>query len=175
MTILNAANLPVLTTERLTLRPLAIDDRQEIFLLRSDPAINKFLDREPSRSPEDAVAFISKVKENVEAGNTCYWAITLVNTKPIIGTICLFNFSDQNNSCEIGYELMTACQGKGIMKEAVRAVVDYVFQILPFKTILAGTHSGNHRSAQLLQNLNFVRSGEADKENPNLIVFLLRK
>jgi ribosomal-protein-alanine N-acetyltransferase len=37
-----------------------------------------------------------------------------------VGTICLFGFSDENASCEIGYELLTNFQGQGIMKEGRR-------------------------------------------------------
>ena len=46
---------PILTTERLTLRQLSIDDQQNIFALRSDIEINKYLDRQVSKTIEDAI------------------------------------------------------------------------------------------------------------------------
>ena len=52
------STFPILTTERLTLRQLLESDVQEIFLLRSDKTINKFLDRKPSETLEDALNFI---------------------------------------------------------------------------------------------------------------------
>jgi len=80
------------------------------FALRSDTEINKYLDREPSRTIEDAISFINKVNDNIKKNNSLYWVITLTKTKTFVGTICLFDFS--NNSCEIGYELMIKFQGE---------------------------------------------------------------
>ena len=170
---MNSSTFPILTTERLTLRQLSIDDKQEVFDLRSDPEINKFLDRQLCKTTEDAKNFINKVNDNIEKSNTYYWAITLTDTKTLVGTICLFAFSSENNSCEIGYELMTKFQGQGIMKEAARVVIDYVFQTLKFKKILAFTHYENQSSTNLLLKLNFLKSIETDKENPILTIFTL--
>lgn len=173
MTDMNSATFPILTTERLTLRQLSIDDQQDILALRSDPNINKFLNRQLCKTNEDAINFINKVNDNIEKSDTYYWAITLTDTKTLLGTICLFGFSSENNSCEIGYELMTKFQGQGIMKEAAQVVIDYVFQALKFKKILAFTHYDNENSTNLLLKLNFVKSIETDKENPNLNIFTL--
>lgn len=169
----NFTPFPILITERLTLRQLSIDDQQDIFALRSDPKINKFLGRPLCKTNEEAINFINKVNDNIEKGNSYYWAITLTDTKTLVGTICLFDFSGKNNSCEIGYELMTEFQGQGIMKEAAQAVIDYVFQTLKFKKILAFTHYDNQNSTNLLLKFNFVKSLETDKENPDLNVFTL--
>ena len=173
MTNMNSATFPILTTERLTLRQLSIDDKQEVFDLRSDPEINKFLDRQLCQTTEDAKNFINKVNDNIEKSNTYYWAITLTDTKKLVGTICLFDFSSKKNSCEIGYELMTKFQGQGIMKEAAQVVIDYVFQTLKFKKILAFTHYENQSSTNLLLRCNFLKSIEPDKENPILTIFTL--
>ncbi len=170
---MNSQTFPILTTERLTLRELSIDDHQDIFALRSDTEINKYLDRQPCKSTEDAINFINKVKENIEKGNSLYWAITLTDLKTIVGTICLYDFSRENDSCEIGYELMTKFQGSGIMKEAAQVVIDYAFQTLKFKNILAFTHRDNQNSTKLLLKFNFVKSLETLKEYPDLDVFTL--
>jgi ribosomal-protein-alanine N-acetyltransferase len=114
----NFTSFPILTTERLTLRQLLIDDQNDIFALRSDTEINQYLNRQPSKTIEDAINFINKVNDNIKLNNSLYWAITLTMTKTFVGTICLFDFSDEKDSCEIGYELMTEFQGQGIMKEA---------------------------------------------------------
>jgi ribosomal-protein-alanine N-acetyltransferase len=169
----NFTTFPILTTERLTLRQLSIDDQQDIFALRSDPKINKFLDRQLCKTNEDAINFINKVNDNIQKNNSIYWAITLAKTKTFVGTICLFDFSNEKSSCEIGFELMTKFQGQGIMKEATQAVIDYVFQTLKIKKILAFTHYNNQNSTNLLLKFNFVKSIEADKENPNLNIFTL--
>lgn len=91
----NFNTFPILTTERLTLRQLSIDDQQNIFALRSDTEINKYLEREPSKTIEDAINFINKVNDNIQKSNSLYWAITLTKTKTFVGTICFFDFSNE--------------------------------------------------------------------------------
>ena len=169
----NFTPFPILTTERLTLRQLSTDDQQNIFALRSDTEINKYLDREPSKTIEDAINFINKVNDNIQKNNSIYWVITLTKTKTFVGTICLFNFSDEKNSCEIGYELMTKFQSQGIMKEAAEEVIAYSFQTLQFQKIVAFTHNENQHSIKLLTKFNFLQSLEINKENPDYNIFTL--
>jgi len=170
---MNSAAFPILTTERLTLRQVSLDDQDDIFALRSDPEINKYLDRQPCRTNEDAITFINRVNDNFNLGESYYWAITLTDTKTLVGSVCLFDFSAEGNSCEMGYELKIEFQGRGLMKEAVQVVIDYAFQTLKVKKILACTHDGNQKSTTLLLKFNFKKSPEADKLNPDLTVFTL--
>ena len=165
---------PILATERLTLRQLVIDDDQEIFALRSDSEINKYLDRQVSNNIEDARNFINKVNENINKNVALYWAITLTNRNRLIGTICLFSFSDENDNCEIGYELLTKFQGQGIMREAAEKVIDYAFNTIKVQKIEAVFHRDNRRSINLLEKLSFRKSNESDKTNPELIYYHLR-
>ena len=165
---------PILTTERLTLRQLVIDDDQEIFTLRSDNEINKYLDRPVSNNIEDARNFINKVNENINKNVALYWAITLTNRNRLVGTICLFSFSDENDNCEIGYELLTKFQGQGIMREAAEKVIDYAFNTIKVQKIKAIFHRDNQRSINLLEKLLFRKSNESDKTNPELIYYHLR-
>jgi len=160
---------PILTTERLTLRQLVINDDQEIFTLRSDSEINKYLDRQVSNTIDDARNFINMVNEN----NSLYWAITLRDKNILIGTICLFGFSDENDKCEIGYELLTNFQGQGIMKEAAKKVIDYAFNTIKVQKIEACLHKDNQASIRLLEKLLFRNSNEPDETNPDLICYHL--
>jgi [ribosomal protein S5]-alanine N-acetyltransferase len=169
----NIRAFPILTSERLTLRQLSTDDKQAIFALRSDTEINKYLNRVPSKTVEDTINFISKINDNIDKSNSIYWVITLTKTKTFVGTICLFGFSNEKNSCEIGYELLTIFQNKGIMKEAIKEVIDYAFQTLQFQKIVAFSHNENQHSTKLLQKFNFLQSPETDKENQDLNIFTL--
>ena len=54
---------PILKTERLTLRQLSVNDDKEIFALRSDKQVNKYIDRAPSNTIEDARKFIHKITD----------------------------------------------------------------------------------------------------------------
>lgn len=161
---------PVLKTERLTLRQLRSTDANEIFALRSNNNVNKYLDRKPSQSIDDASNFIKAINENIQRNDSIYWAITLHNRDKLIGTICLFNFSEDSSKAEIGYELVPDLQGKGIMQEATSNVIHFGFQHVGIKTIEAYTHPENKSSTRLLEKLNFKRESAAPE---NFLVFKL--
>jgi len=167
------STFPTLTTERLTLRQPLESDAQEIFLLRSDTIVNKYLDRQPTETVEEALSFIRKVNENFKNNAGLYWAITQTDNDKLIGTICLFDFSDELKKCEIGYELLPNYQGQGIMNEALKKIIEFTFQTLGLETIDAFTHKENQSSTKLLQKFNFEETTIIDEANPNLIVFRL--
>ncbi|WP_452231369.1 GNAT family N-acetyltransferase [Lacinutrix sp. MEBiC02595] len=165
----NLKTFPILSTERLTLRQLSDSDVQEIFILRSDTLINKYLGRQPSKTLEEASKFIEKIKNN----SLSYWAITQKGNEKLMGTICLFDVSEEQKKCEIGFELLTEYQGKGIMREAGKKIIEYSIQTLGRKTIDAYTHKDNQSSTNLLKALKFKIGDSVDKTNSNLILFRL--
>jgi [ribosomal protein S5]-alanine N-acetyltransferase len=164
---------PILTTERLTLRQLLINDEEGIFTLRSDSEINKYLDRELSNTIEDARNFINMVNENIHKNISLYWAITFSNSNTFVGTICFYGFLDEDDSCEIGYELLTNFQRQGIMKEALEKVIDYAFRTIKVKTIEALIHKDNLSSINLMEKLLFINLNKPDEAMPELIGYHL--
>src|SRR5687767_3682938 len=104
-----------LITKRLVLRPLRENDAPRILELRSNPEVNKFIDRIPTSHLEQAYHFIGMITENIEKKDSYYWAITIEDT--LIGTICLWNFIKEKNKAEIGFELLPEFQRKGLMQE----------------------------------------------------------
>ena len=164
---------PIVKTDRLVLRQLDISDAQEIFILRSDAEINKYLGRKKSTTVEEAMSFITNINESIANNDSLYWAITIDGDSNLVGTACLFSFSEENSQCEIGYELLTQFQGQGIMKEAVEAVIAYAFDVIKVQRIEAFFHKDNLRSVSLLDKLSFRNSDETDAENPDLIGYYL--
>lgn len=173
MLIRTFAPFPVLKTERLTLRQLSVNDEQAIFILRSDAEINKYLDRKRAETHDDARLFIHTVNDYVQKNASLYWAITFKGKSELLGTICLYGFSDERVQCEIGYELLPEFQRQGIMQEAADAVVDYAFNTIGVKRLEAFFHRDNQRSAKLLEKLSFSSSNMPDTENPDLICYYL--
>lgn len=148
-------SFPVLRTARLLLRQLLNTDENEILALRSDDSVNKYLNRRPGKSLDDARAFIHAVNESIAKKESLYWAITLQNTGELAGTICLFNVSADDLTAEIGFELLPSFQGQGIMREAVLSVIDCGLHTGGLHFIEACVHPDNQRSIRLLESLDF--------------------
>ena len=64
-------------------------------------------------------------------------------------------------------------QGKGIMREAAKKIIEYALQTLGLKTIDAYSHKDNQGSTNLLKELKFKSTDRVDETNPNLLLFRL--
>ncbi|MBK9631675.1 MAG: GNAT family N-acetyltransferase [Saprospiraceae bacterium] len=163
----------ILYTDRLCLRPLRDEDAPQIFALRSDANVNQYLDRTPCKTLEDAKVFISGIIERTKDSSLYYWAVCMQDE--CIGAVCLFDFSEEEQSIEIGFELLPKFHGNGYMQEATAKVIYFIFEKLMLKKIHALVHPDNINSIKLLQKLNFIQIDHLE-ENPksNLIRYLLK-
>lgn len=146
---------PNLETNRLYLRRLTPNDAAAIFQLRSDPVSAKLTGRVPATDINDAIAFIDKIENLISNNISIYWAISYKEEDDLIGTICLWNFDTENNSVEIGYELLPQHQHKGIMAEAIKAVIDFAFKKIMAETITAFPSNDNPPSVAVLEKAGF--------------------
>jgi len=157
---------PSMTTARLKLRELSLDDQSSLYQLRNDDRVNQYIKRTPPASLQEIQDWIKKVKESIREKKILYWTITLIDQDQLIGTICLWNFSTDLTAAEIGYELSPPFQGHGYMSEAMSAVIELAFQALHFQELLAYTHYNNSKSIALLDKFQFVRDpNSSDKNN----------
>jgi [ribosomal protein S5]-alanine N-acetyltransferase len=162
--MISFAPFPTLPTERLILRQLAFQDEQEIFFLRSDKRVNKYLVAPIAQNVEEAWEFITKINTGIVNNEWIYWGITLKNDNKLIGTICFWNISIEENKAEIGYVLHPGCQGKGLMQEAIYKVIEYGFEVMKLQSMEAVLHPDNERSIVLLKRNGFVYKGELDND-----------
>jgi len=158
MLALNFTPFPELKTERLLLRKLEKSDANEMFFLRSNENVLRYLGREPTTSIKEAEEFIEKINKNVDENESILWGIALLNdASVIIGTICLWNFKKEHFRGEIGYLLHPGHWRKGIMKEAINAVVEYGFNDLGLHSIEALLSPENIGSSAVLESTGFVK------------------
>lgn len=157
MLVLNFHPFPDLSSERLALRQITLEDAKEIFFLRSDKQVLQFLDRDPITSNDDALQWIKMIDEGVKENQFIAWAISLKEDKTLIGTISFWNVKKEHYRAEIGYALHPAHQGKGLMQEAMTVVLDYGFKTMKLHSIEANVNPHNVPSIRLLERNNFVR------------------
>lgn len=178
---LNFSPFPQLVTDRLILKQLSLNDAEEVFILRSDETVNKYLDRPRATTIEDAKAFIERINLAIDTNRSIFWAISFKEDPKLIGTICLWNFSEEKNKAEIGYELLPKFHGKGIMQEAFLKVVEFGFQNLQLRSIEACTTKQNKSSIKILERNYFIRDHDLENkidraiEGPDLIIYSLSK
>lgn len=165
-----------LETERLLLKETNESYVEDILRIRSNEVINQFVRRNSPKNNYDALQFILTIKERTKNNQTFYWGISLKDQPNLIGTICLWNFSEDRKIAEVGYELLPDYHRKGIMSEALAAVLDFGFNDLHLQEILAITNKFNENSKGLLLKHNFIlEKGRKDEGFPENIIFSLKK
>ena len=173
---INFHPFPTLTTERLTLRQSLDSDADAIFILRSDEEANKFVVRTKPTNRESTPSFIKYINSLTEKNESIFWVICEKADPNLIGTICLWNFSEDKTCAEMGYELSLSSRRKGIMSEALKCVLNFSFHTLKLETIEAFTHKDNVASTRMLAKNNFIHApGRIDKGNSNNVIYFLKK
>ena len=163
-------------TDRLILRTLTEFDSYEVLGIRSHPVINQFLHRDSPRNTFEALDFILNIQRKSANGEIFFLGIALQNKPELIGTICLWNFSGDRKTAELGYELLPEYHGKGIMSEAVTFILNYGFEDLNVSKIEAFTNKNNLNSIQLLQKFNFTLNvNRKDEKYPENLIFELAR
>lgn len=153
---------PNLTTGRLFLRDLRAEDAEEIFRLRSDESVNQFIERQRAVNLADAVEYIQKIQALAENNEVITWAITMIGEAKLIGAILYWHIVEEKHQAELGYELLPEYQGKGLMTEALKKVIEFGFEELKYKTIVAEPNEKNVKSIKLLETLGFGLTGKTN-------------
>ncbi len=167
---------PNLETKRLLLRQLENGDSKAIQFLRSDKTVNKFVKRPRTNTINEATAFINKINIGILENDWLFWSITIKEDPELIGTICIWNFSKDRKTAEIGYDLNPKYHRQGVMNEALSTVLNYGFQTLNLTTIEAFTHRNNESSKKLLIKNNFIHIPDRkDKNNLDNIIYAIHR
>jgi ribosomal-protein-alanine N-acetyltransferase len=152
-------DFPSLETERLLLRPLNNGDVEFVFRHFSDPDVNHYLlDEEPLATWEQAQAIVDFY---TSPGSKSYnrWVIVEKTELRPVGTCGYHLWQKAHRRAEIGYDLERASWKKGIMTEALRAVLPYGFEYMGLNRISALVYPENEASIRLLERLGFQKEG----------------
>jgi RimJ/RimL family protein N-acetyltransferase len=150
--------LPVITTERLVINALTLEDIKPFFAYRTNPKVLQYQGEFP-RSKTNVRELI-ETQNKVDFGTVNQWfqfAIRLLSDNTLIGDIGLHFNSPFISQVEIAYSIMPSFQHKGYASESVQTLIDYCFTTLQMKAITATIDVRNIASRHLLLKLGFMR------------------
>lgn len=156
---LDLSDFPVLTTARLRLRELRMEDAPALFALRTDERVMRHIGRTRPTAVADVEQLITTIATDRAANAGISWAITLTGNDELIGTIGFYRLQLAHHRAEIGYLLHPDQWGQGLMGEALEAVVGAGFERFRFHSIEARTDPDNHASNRLLERHGFAQEG----------------
>lgn len=149
-----------LETGRLILRRFTMADAELMYRnWASDDNVTKYL-----TWPTHAnISVTRSVLENWIAGynepDHYNWCIELKEIGEPVGNLAVVSYKDATQSATLGWCLGARWWGHGLMPEAGKAVLQYLFQEVGFNRIVAQHDTENGRSGRVMQKLGMVREG----------------
>lgn len=150
---------PEIYTERLLLRRYRPEDAEELFYLYSKPEVSLYTTWETYETREDIRMFITDVLEMYDNDETGEWGVVLKETGALIGS-CGFTSCDTEHSCaQTGFLLDPDYWGRGLMTEAVRALLDFGFGKMNLNRIEGFYIPGNEASGRVMEKASMRYEG----------------
>ncbi|MDQ2998838.1 MAG: GNAT family N-acetyltransferase [Chloroflexota bacterium] len=153
------AAFPVLETNRFLLRAATLDDVADIFRVMSDPQVTRYFGTLPMTTPAQAQERVQAIEQAFHEQNGVRWVIVNRASRQLIGSCGFWRLIKLHDRSEIGYELAPDWWGRGVMTEAVGAMLQFGFTRMRLHTVEAQIHPANSGSRRVLEKLGFVQEG----------------
>ncbi|WP_027002961.1 GNAT family N-acetyltransferase [Hugenholtzia roseola] len=147
-------------TKRLQIRPLELEDLADFHLYRSNPEVTKYQGFDVL-TLDEAENFIidNATKHFGKAGEWVQYAIENLDTKKVIGDCAIKLNQEDTRIAEIGITISHLEQKKGFAKEAIRAILAFLFEDKQIHRVVEIVDTENIASISLLQSVGFRKEG----------------
>ncbi len=144
----------ILTTRRLTLRPVAADDAPSLHELWSSAGVRRFLWDDESIPMARTRAAVDLSHQLFEARRHGLWCARLKDAPELCGFGGLWPFRDPPEF-ELVYGVAERLWGRGHATEIAEAIVRHCTRTLGMPAVRASTDIGNVASIRVLEKLGF--------------------
>ena len=145
----------VLTTDRLALRPWRESDLHDFYEYASVDGVGQMAGWNPHRNLEESERILNSFIKHKKT-------FALEYKGKVIGSVGIEEYSEENypelgalQGREIGYVLSKAYWGQGLMAEAVKAVIAYLFDDVGLDLIIVGHFDWNGQSRRVIEKCGF--------------------
>ncbi len=151
-------------TPRLMLRPWQETDLADLYEYASVPGVGEMAGWNPHKSRDESIQILQMFIRDKKT-----FALELRENGKVIGSLGLEEMEPDPEGAgkigrEIGYVLSRDYWGRGLMPEAVAAVIHYCFQTLGYDYLTCGHFPRNDRSRRVVEKAGFRFFGESKFE-----------
>jgi ribosomal-protein-alanine N-acetyltransferase len=155
--------MPILTTQRLRLRPMRGDDAAALHEALADPLVMRHWNQLPSTDLAETRDRIARSLGTSPEWHAV-WAMVRSADGQVIGLVNYHHREAWNRRLEIGYLLARAHWRQGLMREALTAVLDHCFGPFEVHRVEATVEPDNLASRRLLESLGFTCESTAMRD-----------
>jgi len=145
----------IIQTERLILRPWKEADLNDFYEYASVDGVGQMAGWVPHKSVEESSKILSFFIEEKKT-------FALEHNGKVIGSLGIEKYNEENNpeladlqGREIGYVLSRDYWGRGLMPEAVKAVIQWLFETVKLDFIMIGHFDWNSQSRRVIEKCGF--------------------
>ena len=153
------SRLPVVETERLLLRSMTLRDAHDMFAYAQDPEVARHVLWSAHQSVWETRAYIRFVQQQYRMGEPSSWCIVDKALNRVVGTIGFMAFSAENSTVEVGYSLARSHWNRGMMTEALAAVLEQIFTVLKLHRVEAQHFTDNPSSGRVMAKCGMQHEG----------------
>ena len=146
----------VLTTDRLTLRPWRESDLSDFYEYASVDGVGQMAGWNPHKDMDESQRILSHFMEGKHV-------FALEYHGKVIGSLGVEKYKEENypelaqlQGRELGYVLSKAYWGQGLMPEAVKAVIQWLFEVEKLDFIIVGHFDWNNQSRRVIEKRGFT-------------------
>lgn len=149
-----------LETDRLILRPFKVGDEEDMFSnYCNDTEACKYVTWLPHGKIEKTKEFLNNViLPKYEKLNTYEWALVDKTSGQVIGSLAVNDVRERRRIASIGYVIGRNFWNKGLMTEALKRVIDYLFEV-GFTRVEAWHIPSNIGSGRVMQKAGMSQEG----------------
>jgi RimJ/RimL family protein N-acetyltransferase len=167
--------IPILHTERLTLRAHTPADFEEYAAMWADPLVTRYIGGRPNTREDSWARFLRFPGHWQFVGLGC-WAAREKASGRYVGDFGFFNMKRDfqpgfGSTPEAGWALATWSHGKGYATEAMRAVHDWLERAQPGTRTACMINPPNAASIKVATKLGYREYGRATYKNDPVILF----
>ncbi|MBD8038567.1 GNAT family N-acetyltransferase [Solibacillus sp. A46] len=149
-----------LKSERLFLRPISLEDAEDMYEYMADEETVKFL-FEPHKELTQTKKMIDNYFLKEPLGK---YALVLKESNKMIGAI-EFRVHEWNKSGELGFTMNRNFWGKGYMNEAGNLILNLAFNTLGLERVFSESDTRNAASSKLMSRLGMTHEGTMRKNH----------
>lgn len=158
----------IIETSRLVLRPFVVEDAQAMFdNWASDPEVTKYLMWPTHTNVDISRMVLEDWEKNYKNKDYYQWAMELKEIGQPIGSVSVVRQDDRVAGAEIGYCMGKAWWHRGIMSEAVAAVIGFLFTEVGFNRIEARHDPRNPHSGGVMKKCGMQYEGTSRASDRN--------
>lgn len=146
---------PEFESERIRFRKINLDDAKDLFLIRSNDDVMRFMDVPRHHSISDSEKLIHTIDKSYKEESGIDWSIIEKQSNTFIGYIGFIRIFPEHCRAEIGYALKPEYWGKGYMYETINCMVRFGFEEMNLHSIEANVNPLNERSKKVLERIGF--------------------